>query len=376
MLIDRGVRVSLFDKAPDVASGASGNPCGLVMPRFSNDFSLDAQFYYNAFTQTTAWLSKLKKSYAELNWQQTGVIQLLNQGQLGKAARVAYPDYFAQILTKEQVSEKSALPVNSAGLYFPRAGYLSPKQLCEVMLQELRGKVSLQLQTEITQLNRVSEKWLLSNELGDIAGVDAVVLANSYMAEQLLPGSSINIEKNRGQLSMIKANTELQQCQVPLVYESYVTPPLAGIQTLGASYAADAQLTVCEDDHVKNILKLQQILSEKIDISLEQLDARVSFRAYSQDRMPIVGAVHDETFYQQNYADLHHGRQRTQYPEARYHAGLYVNVAHGSRGLVSSLPSARLIADLITDTPLSMSSTLLSRIHPARFLVRKLKKSV
>ncbi|MDH3342803.1 MAG: hypothetical protein OEM07_03680 [Gammaproteobacteria bacterium] len=71
---------------------------------------------------------------------------------------------------------------------------------------------------------------------------------------------------------------------------------------------------------------------------------------------------------------MHHGRPRAQYPQAKYLSGLYVNAAHGSRGICSSFLSAEILAAMIVNEPLPVSKEIVDHLSPARFLMRKLKR--
>jgi tRNA 5-methylaminomethyl-2-thiouridine biosynthesis bifunctional protein len=52
--------------------------------------------------------------------------------------------------------------------------------------------------------------------------------------------------------------------------------------------------------------------------------------------------------------------------------GLYINVAHGSRGFTSAPYCAEFLAQIICQEPLSMNLDLAGLLNPNRFLLRKL----
>ena len=55
--------------------------------------------------------------------------------------------------------------------------------------------------------------------------------------------------------------------------------------------------------------------------------------------------------------------------------GLYLNTAHGSRGLSSTPLVAQLLASMICAEPLPMSRVLQRALAPSRFLVRDLGRN-
>ncbi len=88
----------------------------------------------------------------------------------------------------------------------------------------------------------------------------------------------------------------------------------------------------------------------------------------------IAGAFYDEDFYKNTYKNLFHTKNQAQ-KEAKNLANFYLSIAHGSRGFSSAIIAARYIAALINNEPLGIEKRFVEQIHPARFLIRKLKKA-
>jgi len=95
--------------------------------------------------------------------------------------------------------------------------------------------------------------------------------------------------------------------------------------------------------------------------------------------LPIVGAVPDQSFYHQAYAALRHGANHKRWPEAQYIPDLYTLTGMGSRGLVLASLCADLLCQIITpnvqDEGQYNLHAYLPLLHPARFLIRNLKRS-
>ena len=94
----------------------------------------------------------------------------------------------------------------------------------------------------------------------------------------------------------------------------------------------------------------------------------------SKDRVPIVGAIADETFFNEEYVDICHGKVNRNYQPAHYLPGLYLSSAHGSRGFTSSFLCAEIIASLIAGEPAPVSRRVLDYLSPSRFMVNNLKR--
>ena len=89
------------------------------------------------------------------------------------------------------------------------------------------------------------------------------------------------------------------------------------------------------------------MVSEFFDTSKATIiGSRVEYRSYSGDR----------------------------FPKSKLQKNLFVNFAHGSRGLGTAILGANLIMDLVLARPLCIERSLFFELHPARFLIRKLKK--
>ena len=80
----------------------------------------------------------------------------------------------------------------------------------------------------------------------------------------------------------------------------------------------------------------------------------------------------DPDAFLDQYAVL--GKDASQQPTgpAPWQPGLYVNTAHGSRGLISAPLSGELLAAWLGDEPLPLPRDLSEAVHPSRFLLRQL----
>ena len=94
----------------------------------------------------------------------------------------------------------------------------------------------------------------------------------------------------------------------------------------------------------------------------------------SKDRVPIVGAVADVSFFNKEYADIALGSTAKTYQPASYLNGLYISAAHGSRGFTSSLLSAEIVASLINNEPRPVNKRVIDYLSPSRFIVSNLKR--
>jgi len=377
-LARQGWQVELIDKYGAIAGEASGNPLGVILPRLGMDDSLEIGFYTQAYFKAIHELNQLSKQHEQFNWQQTGVIQLASSARIQKQIdNINCISDLAQVIDADQASCLAGMNIKDKALFFPVAGYVSPENLCQSMLDMASDNIKLHLNCEIKTLKKSNNEWLLMGGNDPLPiSVDAVVIANAAAVNQFQQTAWMDVQCVRGQISYLPSNKSSQSLSVPVCYEGYVIPENNGQHIIGATFSPDDCATeVRAEDHVKNTTDLSKWFPAFFQHDVSGLKGRASVRAVSGDRMPIVGPVANEIFNQQTYYDLNKGKPAQSYPAAEYLSGLYVNVAHGARGLTSAFLCAELISAQLNNFPLPVPEKLCHALHPSRFMVRRLKKA-
>jgi len=120
-----------------------------------------------------------------------------------------------------------------------------------------------------------------------------------------------------------------------------VLPPIDGVCVVGATYdLEDEDAALREDSHAGNLERLRSILGVAVHGKAE---GRVSFRAVTPDRLPVVGRLAE---------------------------GVHGAFAYGSRGLVWAALAAELIASELEGDPLPIEGKLVDALRPERFRKR------
>ncbi len=375
-LARRGWSVTLIERHSDVAQEASGNLLGVVMPRLGVTADPESHFYLTAFLHVVRWLSALKCQHPELVWKDSGVLQLLESEKVQRFSGLNLPESVLQIVTTAQASQLCGLQLQSGGLFYSLGGSLDPAELCRILVDsepELIQRCFHKMAITIEQSNEV---WCVRDESGGaLAEASVVVLANGHEVTHLKQGAELPVSRVRGQLTYLPENSVNSVLNMPVCYDGYITPAYKKYHVVGASYDRYEQsrdLKKSEQNQMLNALYGQLPIMRSDDTVL--MNGRVAFRATSKDHLPLVGPLADERWFRAHYDGLKHGRRPDTYPAANYHSGLFVNVAHGSRGLVSCALSAEIIAAYLDGEPQPVSRKLLNRLHPARFLVNHLKR--
>jgi tRNA 5-methylaminomethyl-2-thiouridine biosynthesis bifunctional protein len=215
---------------------------------------------------------------------------------------------------------------------------------------------------EVARMEHDGGCWHMFGAHGEhLAESSVVVLASGALAGRLEQVATLPISRVRGQVSHIPAG-KLPRLAHAVCCEGYLTPALAGVHCLGASYAYDEGEELRLAEHEGNLHRLARILPGA-DQSLNpaELSGRVGFRAATPDRLPLVGALPDPGLplaKDCRLADL--PRQ----------PGLYGLLGLGSRGLVWTALAAETLASQLEGDPMPLASDLLDAIDAGRFRLR------
>jgi tRNA 5-methylaminomethyl-2-thiouridine biosynthesis bifunctional protein len=376
-LAKRGWKVDIIERHDSIAQGGSGNPLGIVMPRISLGDSVEREFYDTAFFKTLRVLAALKQQYPELDWQQGAVLQLACSERIsGQIKKLDCVPELAQAVSAEQASEIAGVEIETGALYFPHAGWLDPIQLCQLLLTDAGDNISLHTNTDVASIQYADGTWqLLDAKKSLINKSGTVILANANAAGQFPQSAFLPLEAARGQVTLIPATAHSRQLRCAICHEGYILPESHGEHVIGASFlAGDSSTESRREEDMENIRQLQRSLPRLFTNETPVVNSRAALRAITADRLPLLGPLPDETFFANNYHDLHKGKPASKYPPAEYLDGLYVNTGHGARGLTSAFLSAEVISSQLKHEPLAVAETTWQALSPARFLIRKFRK--
>lgn len=371
-LARRGWQVRVIDRHAAPAQAASGNPQGVLYLKLSAHHTPLSQWVISGFGFTRRQLPLL----AADDWQACGVLQLARNAAEAKkqqALAEAFPAELLQCVTAEQASALAGVAVEQAGLWFPETGWVHPPALCRAALQY--PNIDWLGDTEITALKRDGEQWQLWTGDTLVDQAEVVILANAHEVTRLLPDQPLPIKPIRGQISRLQAQTVTPK--TVLCGDGYLAPPRQGELTLGASFNLhDLNLEPYESEQQANLALLDQLCPSLAltyrDAALPYHCDRVAYRCTSTDYLPLVGPLVDPERFASVYAPLSKdSRWRSQAP-CPWLTGLYLNTAHGSRGLITAPLSGELLAAWIEHEALPLPSDLAYATLPVRYALRRL----
>ena len=161
--------------------------------------------------------------------------------------------------------------------------------------------------------------------------------------------------------------------------EGYITPAQNSTHNCGATYNKGLFTTALrEEDHCANIEQMSATdngLGNALGPqNTASMGGRANYRCTTKDYLPIVGPVPYVPSFLKDYDALRHDARKLVPTLGSYQPNLYVHCGMGSRGLCyAPLTAEILAADIAGEVP-PLERELRLAMHPARFLIRDLKK--
>lgn len=362
-----GYECILADKASQIASNGSSNLIGALMPLITKDGVLLGEFSKIACDMALEFYKQ------ELNSELFKPCLALSYAH-NEELYARYKDKSEFDKDKNAIISKDAacIAVRSACKHLARDLNFLPEHSLISLSQTEQGWDALFQTKQNTKL--------ISADIVVLAiGSDSTGLFNGDIKINQAKGainsldSSVLISSLRGQTTLI-ADAPLAPHIDPLAIHNakgYLTLSFNKARIIGATFSRndDEKTPRVQDDEI-NLKDTAQFFNQTPQI----LSSNVGFRSYSQDRLPMIGAVHNALNFKDDYASIFWGKKSSIKP--KYLQGLFISTAHGARGLSSAVLAGRLIADLATNRPLCVPKNILRATHLARFLIRNLKKGI
>ena len=375
-------QVTLIEREQTLAPGASGNPQGMLYTKLSadagklNQFSLSSYLYAQRFYREL--YAKAMLTDESINF--CGLLQLCTsdkeKSHLQHLATFfkQHPD-LVQFVNTAEASKIADLPIEYDGYYLPQSGWIAPPKLCHALC--LHENISVKTHTEALGLAN-NNQWTISGKNFSTIQADVVVIANSFDALQFSQTEELPLKTIRGQITQLDS-TQTQEYfkhspKTVICHTGYITPPINGALNIGATFGInDNDPSIRSSDHqfnIDNLLTALPALKTSNTININALTGRTAFRCVAPDYLPLVGRVPIREDFLADFSPLAKNAKKTINTLGSYYPNLYVNLAHGSKGLSSSPLCAELLAAQINSEPPPLPRELINALNPARFLIR------
>lgn len=353
-----GLRPTIFEQDA-IASAASGNPAGLVMPRLDLGSGPSSQFFRTAYIHALRTIASIERASGERIYNPCGVLlkatteeEHARQEKIVAAAPLS-PDW---------------IEARGDGLFFPQAGVVDPPRYCALLAagaRIVRGRAIL--------LDALAEGVVVLTAEGARERFDAAIIANSRDALRFVEARSLPLSGVAGQIDFFPGAAP-PPCAV--AFGPYAAPAPSGGLVIGATYEKiEPFMSPCASEAAtsENIAAIAAALPEiAANLDRNASRPRAAVRCQTPDRLPVAGPLPDWNFFGAAYDDLRLGKARD-YPPGQAAPGVFILAGLGSRGMVTApYAAAMLVAEM---TGASVEREIAEALHPARFFIRDLKRS-
>jgi tRNA 5-methylaminomethyl-2-thiouridine biosynthesis bifunctional protein len=387
VLTQRGIQVTLLCKDKALAQGASSNAIGAIYPLLRLRQDNLSLFYAEAFEFARKFYETFFNNNTELNvpHQWCGVLNLSYKEELVKRQhqfeqQQPWPTQLIHGITASEASNLANIRLPYGGLLMPRAGWISPQQLCLALFEAATktGRCHIKLAVEVSDMQQQSDgAWLLalkdqqkklkSNTVIFCTGADSI---NLPFLNQL------PLQAVRGQVTQVNTTDKMKKLSMVLCHKGYVTPALNAQHCIGATFDKKTQsteTTITDDE--KNLAQLHQCLPNVTDWQLSDVtQSKARVRCMTPDHFPVVGVMPKIEEHRQQYARLAKDKHWPYQTRPSVYQGLYMLTGLGARGLCTAPILAEILAAELCQTPYPVNDDLLFELAPNRFVIRELIK--
>ncbi len=348
-LAERGWQVTVLDPA-GIAKAASGNLAGVTHSSASAHMTPQNRFYQLALVQALTTFRRLGFPRHDDDGRLNDVIQI--------AANPRMVRKLDQALSAGTWPEELLSRRDAESVVFHGSGFLRPDRWC----QHLLDHPSIELEPErLLDFSSEQDAAVITTKQGERVA-DALVLALAGGIEQLATLNWLPIKMIRGQVSYVAATAASRQWNQALCHAGYLTPALKGLHCVGATFDInDTALDVRPQDDRTNLEQLRSHLPDHWRAlggdNIKVVQQRVGLRCQTPDFLPLAGPLPDPG----------------QIPH-RTIPSIFLNLAHGSRGLTHTPLCAGLVADAASSMTPSLDQTLIEALAPERFILRRRRR--
>ena len=378
-LARRGWQVTVLEQESCVAMRASGNPAAVYSPYFTASPSLEERLSLQSFVYLVNQLNQSdpKQSFHNKCGLLEFAIQKKQRLRQQKISARSLPDWLVSPITREQAESRSGVECPSAGLFYANAGFVNSNKWIQHLLSHQNIDVRLEKKAFGISLGKHGVSIMDSNQKNLS---DAAVLILTSGHEMAWPELNwIPFTPVSGQSAYIDVGLILQSPKCILRYGGYLLPASAGHHLIGATYENGRN---SNSPNPKSDLENFNLLAKNLPHLIDRnrnpdkhiQSAHHGVRMVSENRLPLVGRVPKQDRFINQFQSM----QRRNYPisniESVYQPNLYISAAWGSHGMTGAALGGEFLASWIADEPLPIQASLIRTIHPARSLVRRLRR--
>lgn len=388
-LAERGWHVTLIERHQQLAQEGSGNPQGVLYAKLSP--LNEAQAAFNLASLQYA-LDYYQQYWGAIG-SNCGVLQLAYkpaEAELQALLHERFADCndLVEFVDAKRASEIAGIDLPYSGIYFPQAGWINPRKLCNELISH--ENIQLIYHTHATELTQQPQAdgtthWQVNSNNQCVAEAPVVIIANATDATTFEQATHLPIKTIRGQVTYLPETSTSPHLNTVVCTEGYICPAEKSDSITKAFFCTGATFNLKDtctetrsNDHLTNLTNLREhtpaIATAWQNIDLDSLQGRVAFRCTLPDYLPVVGPLPIVENLARDFAPLRKNAKAGVTTAGSYFTGLYINIGHGARGLAYTPLCAELLAAQINGEILPMATELANALNPARFIIRDIIK--
>lgn len=390
-LARRGWRVTVLDRAPEPAAGASALPAGVVAPHVSPDDRPLSRLSRAGARATLARAALLLR--AGEDFAASGVLERHEAGKrrlpadwgaiASEAARAETRDADDPLTQRQAGTAGVPIDAQQRALWHTRAGWVRPAALVRALLRA--PGITWRGGTAVARLECGPADWcLLDADSQPIARADLVVVAAGFDS-RALAGGGLPLHPLRGQVAHgPMPGGALDAALPPFPVNGHGSliahlPDVGGARWVtGSTFERACALPHLSDaDHGANRARLAELLpAAGATLDVQWRDGRAArwagVRATLPDRLPAVGAWVSADFqkFKQNQplAPTHQAHAAMNSIEKNRPLALHLCTGLGARGLTLAVLCGELLAATLHGEPLPVARSLAAHLRARRFV--------
>lgn len=342
-LARQGTEVTIFDPAGP-ATGASGNPLALLMPRLDAGDTTQARLLIDAYLAA-------RQTYAGTDGAHETSVRQMPKDEAERSR-------FAKLLADPPLPLEDLEAISGGGLLHKRAMILEPRRIVSGLLGNIRVSTG-------------SVEADLADRRVNGEAFDAIILANALAANRQLDW--IRLE---GRLGQVEHLTGGAMAAADAVASGHYALALRDERLWGATFERiedGMQAEVSQAARGQNDAALDQLSPWwQRDARMLPVTSRAAIRATTADRLPLIGPVPDAAATLAAFAGLRTGRPAD--TDAPLMPGIFMVNGFGARGFTWGPWAGRVLAALCLGGPVPAETEALEAVSPLRLILRALKR--
>ncbi|WP_066565635.1 FAD-dependent 5-carboxymethylaminomethyl-2-thiouridine(34) oxidoreductase MnmC [Snodgrassella sp. CFCC 13594] len=377
----RGISVTVIDSGA-VAHAASGNRQGLLYAKISAHNTIQSELLLAGYAYSRQLLSHILPMQQE--WQACGVLHLdyneqerrRNQALATQSHSGALYDY----INAATASQLAGIRIHQNALWWPQGVSLHPPAWVHGLLKH--PLIQMFEHTRMEHMRWHNNEWLVHTQTpsgNTHIAASHVVLCTGAQSGHIGPMLGWPFQRIRGQTTVAAALPGLNGLRCALSGASYVSPPWQDKICFGASFApGNDSDAMSQADNTENWQQLSHLIPDlaaecqMAQAKTSPLAGHAAVRCDAYDHLPVVGPIGDAAAMRAVYAKLANDKNLPLQSPCPFVPNLFVNSAHGSRGLATAPLCSEALAAMMLGEASPLSARVQQALLPNRLVIRAL----